>query len=1032
MQNNIAPREASPSPSFRERQRTIKAHSMPIVPSVGQVLAGNTAQQNISQPSPTGSNGSLPARRSPPATSRISPVTTKLASMSVNVRGDRTPERMGSPPPMIHSQSTPAVPQLSASQGGAHQPRPMPRVIPPQFLTQFQMDEKWHVTEELLAEIDRADQQQGQLQGTSGVAYAGGAASNSSLHLNHVAKDPAVERVRASDRSSPKEFDNNGQKRQVREKEREPQTNVRESPKTRERSQTTSSLPASQHVDMQTHAQRTPEYRGSPPFHTPMASPGERTASYTQYVPDSYQTPQGTAQPATRKPAPASTESTSPRGTPPAAVKLPAQTQSTNPRASDRALPLQEEPEEDLGHEFTEHESDFDKLRRSSPTPSSDLYPEGRYGSRRDLASSVQPTDEDDEDTLNEEAHDHLQVPNKSDDEDSGFTPRSPSTSLPERPRDERYSPTNGQYSTQFNQISVESQKTLRAKHARVGSTDQLGMRSFDPALFESTISSLRSTSQDSNGSIPRIAKPLQASPLQAAPLVAQPQQQQQQQQPYMQIQQQQQTRQYIKPVDTQYAAMNTVPLSPHYEDLQGVFDNPTSSYLQTFLQSPTPDGRNAPVPPTPMTQTAAPSPSPMSVVPSDIEPRQIGSPYPYPFAHIRRTAVSATHNAATSTFDPNDIAHVREQLQMQMQIYALNNGLAPPSESTFSPSSTPFPGVGYNPWAFMHQQQGAPRYADAAMSMRSSPSHEPIQLPVPQYRGGNHRPLRRKGNNDVGGLRAPLRRKVKPPPRVESTQPRDTSPEPSSGEETAGETSFGGDHHQQYGVPSQAANGSWQNGSEEGHHDAIGEQVEEEEDEGDWVDDDDEEAEDMLQLEYHHSYVVNPVKRKRRWESRWEALAEGFRALDRETDTTLLVLAAPAHSKKLHALTSRNIRRDPNLLQSTTLAKIRSSFSSLADQRRANRVPKMSLAEQFSGQSAAASVDGSQSGEEGLRRALDAALGSLGALGTLYDQREARWREEMRRLSEDRERVGFLLAQVLGPSVDANGKPHEEAQLLG
>ena len=108
----------------------------------------------------------------------------------------------------------------------------MPRVVHPQFLTQFQMDEKWHVTDELLAEIDRADQQQGQLQGTSGVAYAGGASSNSNLHL--LAKDPAVERVRVSDRSSPKEFDS-GAKRQVREKEREPQ-NVRESPKTRERS----------------------------------------------------------------------------------------------------------------------------------------------------------------------------------------------------------------------------------------------------------------------------------------------------------------------------------------------------------------------------------------------------------------------------------------------------------------------------------------------------------------------------------------------------------------------------------------------------------------------------------------------------------------------------------------------------------------------------------------------------------------------------------------------------------------------------
>ena len=714
-------------------------------------------------------------------------------------------------------------------------------MAPPHFLTQFQMDEKWHVTDELLAEIDRADQQQlhGQLSGTSGVAYAGGAASSSSMLS--VAKDPAVERVRGGDRSSPKEFE---QKRQVREKEREPQ-NVRDSPKTRERSQTTSSLP-SQHMDPQTHAQRTPEYRGSPPFHTPMTSPNERSASYTQYVPDSYSASQVAPQSTTRKPAPASTESTSPRGTPPATVKLPNQVppvQSTNLRVSDRALPLQEEPEEDLGQEYTEHESDYDKLRRTTSTSSLDLYSEDRYHRRRDHGSSVQPTDEDDEDTLNEEAQDHLQPPSKSDSEDSGVTPRSPSTNLPERPRDERYSPTNSQYSAQYSQLSIDNQKTMRNKHARVGSTDQLGMRSFDPTVFENTNNHSRNNSQELNSKGIRPAKPAQpSSPPHQQPTYVQPQPQVQQQQ----------GRPYVKPVDTLYGTNSSIPLSPHFEDLQGVFDNPTSSYLQTFLQSPTPDGRNAPVPPTPLTATAAPSPSPF---PSDIEPRQIGSPYPYPFAHIRRTALSAAQNAATSTFDPNDIAHVREQLQMQMQIYALNNGLAPPSESTFSPSSTPFPGVGYNPWAFMHQARGF----DSAMSIRSSPSHEPIALPVPQFR---NRALRRKDNS--GNLRAPLRRKVKPPPRVESTQPRDTSPEPSSGEETAGENQF----VDQF-VPTQAANGAWGNGHDH-HIDQI-----DEEDEGDWVDDDDDEAEDMLPLEYHHSYIPNPVKRQRRWESRWEAVPE-------------------------------------------------------------------------------------------------------------------------------------------------------------
>lgn len=248
--------------------------------------------------------------------------------------------------------------------------------------------------------------------------------------------------------------------------------------------------------------------------------------------------------------------------------------------------------------------------------------------------------------------------------------------------------------------------------------------------------------------------------------------------------------------------------------------------------------------------------------MPSDIEPRQIGSPYPYPFAHIRRTALSAAQNAATSTFDPNDIAHAREQIQMQLQIYALNNGLAPPSESAFSPSSTPFPGMGYNPWGFLHQ---ASHRMESNMSMRSSPSHEPINLPVPPFR--TSRGMRRKDMST--SLRVPARRKVKPPPRVESTQPRDTSPEPSSGEETAGETHF----VEQY-LPPQGSTtiGEWQNGN-------AHVEVERASDEGDsdWIDDDDE-VDDILQLEYHPSYITNTVKRRRKWETRWEALSEAVR----------------------------------------------------------------------------------------------------------------------------------------------------------
>lgn len=104
---NITPREMTPSPSFREKQRAIKAHSMPVVPSLGQILASQNGQmmypQAQQQPSPTTSNSSHQSRRTPPPTSRISPVATKVASL---------PERQSTPPPLLHTHSQPVISQL--------------------------------------------------------------------------------------------------------------------------------------------------------------------------------------------------------------------------------------------------------------------------------------------------------------------------------------------------------------------------------------------------------------------------------------------------------------------------------------------------------------------------------------------------------------------------------------------------------------------------------------------------------------------------------------------------------------------------------------------------------------------------------------------------------------------------------------------------------------------------------------------------------------------------------------------------------
>ncbi|PCH41745.1 hypothetical protein WOLCODRAFT_137573 [Wolfiporia cocos MD-104 SS10] len=1046
----VAPRESTPSPSFRERQRAAKAHSMPVVPSVTQLLSQSQQiiyPQTQQQPSPTMSNSSHQSRRTPPPTSRISPTTNKLAQQSVPGHPrERTPERH-TPPPLVHAHSQPIVPLHTSMPPGPqhtqstpnvlaqvasnpHHPRPINRVAPPQFLTQYQgADEKWQVTDELMAEIERADLQQAQ--GQFGVAYAGGAASSSasSLLMQHSGgsvsvKDPAVERVRAGDRASPQDPDSSGSqtaKRQMRDKD------ARESPKTRDRAQTVSSMSS---LEGHTAANRSPEYRGSPQYQTPMASPGERTAAYTQYLPDGYQV-QG-PQNAASGPVPVWKPVQDARLTPPTSKLATSHTPPPQPtmaaRPPDRSLPVQEEPEDDAAH-YIDRGSGSEDRHRGSPQGPSDVYPDShgaRYDVRREhVRAASHGTEDDDDMTLNEEEDEHPGPSKNGEDSEAGFTPRSPSTSLPERPRDGPYANPNARYTPpnpnarytppnpQYQQPNGDYQKTVRSKH-RSGPTDQLGIRSFDPTIFENTVNSLRGSDKESASNGQRQIPPQQPPQIHI---------QTQPQQPPSSQSFSDASRYDIEAARQLAASQRHMgyggyPIGfPSVDDLQSLLEDPTSSYISSYMQMPG-SRPNAPIPPTPHSQTAAPSPSPLiSAAQSDAEPRPMGSPYPYPFTHIRRQAVNnAAAQAASINNDPNNPAVIREQLALQMQIYALNNGLAPPSDSTFSPPSTPFPGPGYNPWAFV---PGFAGMRGSAMSMRSSPSHEPVPLPMPPLRG---RGLRKRENVNVRAPQAGHR--VKPPPRVESTQPRETSPEMSSGsgEETAGEEHFVENYAPQGGVEP-PANGAWVNGHGGKNgvvHDGEGE------DDGEWVDEEEDDEDELLDLEYHPSYINNDRKRRRRWEMRWEALTQAFQALDRETDATMVLLAAPSHSAKLHALTSRAVRRDPALYDSPRLAGMRAAFNQLARHRRSVRSQRVSLVERLQLSGSASSADGSpvsaESRDIDLRRALEAALGSLGEMNKIYEQREARWREEMRQLTDDRDRVQLLLRQVLGP-VMTNGR---------
>jgi hypothetical protein len=653
------------------------------------------------------------------------------------------------------------------------------------------MEDNWQMTEQLMAEFEQAHGQgpSNPAAGTSGVAYAGGA-SSSSLSLNRVQSgSPApkeLDRVRASERMSPKEVDGGGRRQGRGDRDRDSQQRT-ESPRNRDRTSQQAASPSSQVQDHNS------DHRGSPQYHTPLGTPGEHAAaSYTQYRRDTYQMQRIPTPPTLRKSSAIAPEVISVHTTPPVAIKT---------RTPDRSLPVQEEPEDD-------HHGD--------------RWVNNSRGGRDSRAGH---RDDDDDDTLIEqESEDQRMRGRVRDDDEEGFTPRSPTANLPE----------NVLQNVLYGGQNAGPRQIGMLKHHRTGSTDQLGLRGIDTEIFDNKAKTKEET-RDASGRRDDLDN--QRHYVQEPPhhhQTAPPR--------YSNTQ----------PSD-QYSSYSRLhpPQIPHPEDLQTFLEDPASAFIQAYFNSPRP---MAPIPPTPHSQTAAPSPSPLisSVQPSPAPP--VGSPYPYPFTHVRRThAYAASPIGPSSSYDPNHPSVIQEQLALQMQMYALNNHV-PVSESNFSPASTPYPGAGYNPWTYLQASRTfGGRRGDQTQSLQSSPSHEPVALPMPNIRGRGLKKRERSAN--LRNQEKVKQKKVQPPPRVESTQPRETTPElTSSGEETstAGEERFE--------VPEE---GQWVNGVV---HD----------DEGDWIDEDDEgEEEDLLELEYHPTFVNNVEKRRRRWENRWEALIQ-------------------------------------------------------------------------------------------------------------------------------------------------------------
>ena len=780
-------------------------------------------------------------------------------------------------PQQAHSRSQSDLLQHTSNQMSPASgfPRPVPRTAQPQFMSR----DTFQMTPELIAEIDQAHSMGA---GMSGVAYAGGISSGpvsrtTQLEPSSLPKESSLERARSGERQNTREL--GGGPPGVQRRDTTPRDKDRESWELHRRGSMKRDPPQgipAQQPSPQLEAQRTE----SPKYLPSLSGSGDHSGSY---IPSDREL--RSAQAAALPPSPPTVRQNVPyteplRSTPPSVAKLATQSPtglSVKARTPDKSLPVQEEPEED-GEQNDNQEQERDRWTpggseygrsahrleqevrdagrqhhaTASPTPSSDLLPEGydpRYDTRherngRENHTQVQRKNSDEANQKHDgDDEDRGQNSNRTQSQDEeSYTPRSPSASLPpERNFGTRDSPVHTQQQQQAQQHSQRHQAQVPRIRSRNGAMDGLGLRTFDAASFENTLEQLISHQPEQN---PRSYS--------AAGHINSP----------------------------RHATSPHQIHSPSHEEPDHFLDDPAAAYYHGYPHSPMASHSRpgAPIPPTPHSHTAAPSPSPLisgmgrangmkPVLPPYSPAPPVGSPYPYPFGHIRRGQSYGGSYPGTVDLSQMDPNVVREQLALQMQIYALNNG-GMVSDSTLSPSSTPFPGPQYNPWTYLQTSNAFSGrrggMADPMASMRSSPSHQPVNLP-PLNRG-NPGLRRRERSQDLR-----RRAKVRPPPRVESTQPRDTSPELSSGEETAGESKVGDQSDQHHYAPRPAR---WDESADDEDEADV--------DDGEWIDEDvgmEDVADDLLQLEFHTDYVGNPEKRRRRWKVRWEALLRAVSA---------------------------------------------------------------------------------------------------------------------------------------------------------
>jgi hypothetical protein len=710
--------------------------------------------------------------------------------------------------------SPPFPPQQSHNQSSvnSHYARPVPRVPAAPFLNKFQnIDENWQMTAELLADIERADKQQAQYQSAQSHPYPSARGESPSPRgLN-------VERVRGlADRSSP----NNPDSCQRRPRE---QAIARESPKARDR-QPASPLVAS--FTQGQHRSITPEGRMSPAQHSPLVLSSE--VHSTNYL-GPYNTRES---PPLRRRSGTNElrQNASMASQTPPLQAIPA-------RISDRSLPVQEEAEDEITskddtgpHEnWQDKEQIVEKQFHPPSPPPPDKNSEGnvqRYDSTiRGRETGPGPREDE---KLNKHEETPVQY-GESTSEEGGYTPRSPSNGLPEEGHVQPFFSQNVS-----NRVPVPVPMRGRARN---GSTDQV-MRGLENTLFDKPPAPQLPQPPVQTERPPKYVEQRRPSETEPHP-------------PAHQHQHFSPQQEYV--YDNEHYPDQKSPFPPpqvYPDDFQSYGEDSTSAYIQSYLQSSRPD---APIPPTPQSQTAAPSPSPLVSgygAGKQYRPmRAGGSPYPFPFGHVRRNRQS--QRFFPGNFDPNHPSVISEQVARQWQIFAQNNH-GDMTDSTLSPSSTPFQGELYDHWAYVHTNRMMRAIQDPT-SLQSSPSHQPISLPIPPSFPG------RKKERNLQSKRQAYTRK--PPPRVESTQPRETSPDlSSSGEETAGE--------ERLIVPIDSTE------SEAITIPILPIQNTEIDDSGEWVDEEDD-YEDLISLEYHPSFVKNISKRRRKWEVGWENLIQ-------------------------------------------------------------------------------------------------------------------------------------------------------------